>query len=88
MQEAMSCGLPVLTTDDPAYDGSVVSGSVILCRRDPESFKAAIKGLLADTDRLQGLGIRSPQLAIRHFNWRVNISRLLDAYAGVLCREA
>jgi len=88
MQEAMACGLPVLTTDDPAYMGSIASGSVVLCRRDADSFRAAIKGLLADMDRLLALGVRGRQLAIRHFDWRANISRLLDAYSDVLCREA
>jgi glycosyltransferase involved in cell wall biosynthesis len=88
MQEAMACGLPVLTTDDPAYVDSVASGSVVLCRRDPDSFKAAIAGLFADTTSLQVLGERSRQVAIRHFDWRANIARLLDAYSDVLCGQA
>lgn len=86
MQEAMACGLPVLTTDDPAYAGSIVSDSVILCRRDTDSFKAAIEDLLADTDRLSALGVRSRELAVRHFDWRANIAHLLDAFPEVLCR--
>jgi D-inositol-3-phosphate glycosyltransferase len=88
MQEAMACGLPVLTTDDPAYVGSIASGSVVLCPRDADSFRAAIKGLLADTDRLVALGIRSRQVAIRHFDWRANVSPLVGAYAEVLSRGA
>ena len=86
MQEAMACGLPVLTTDDPAYVGSIASDSVVLCRRDADSFRAAVKGLLADADRLLTLGVRSRQLAIRYFDWRANISRLMDVYSEVLCR--
>jgi D-inositol-3-phosphate glycosyltransferase len=86
MQEAMACGLPVLTTDDPAYVDSIASGSVVLCRRDADSFRAAITGLLADTESLLALGERSRQVAIRHFDWRANIARLLDAYSAVLCR--
>jgi D-inositol-3-phosphate glycosyltransferase len=87
MQEAMACGLPVLTTDDPAYLGSIASDTVVLCRRDAVSFRAAIKGLLTDTDRLLALGLRSRQLATRYFDWRTNISRLMDAYSDVLYRE-
>jgi D-inositol-3-phosphate glycosyltransferase len=86
MQEAMACGLPVLTTDDPAYDNSIASGSVVLCRRDADSFRAAIKDLFADTKSLLALGERSRQVAIRHFDWRANIARLLNAYSDVLCR--
>jgi glycosyltransferase involved in cell wall biosynthesis len=84
MQEAMACGLPVITTDDPAYVGSIASGSVILCRRDAGSLRAAIQSLLADSDRMLTLGVRSRELAIRHFDWRANFSRLLDAYAAIL----
>jgi D-inositol-3-phosphate glycosyltransferase len=88
MQEAMACGLPVVTTDDPAYVGNITAGSLVLCRRDAEAFRTAIKDMLADTDRLLALGVRSRELAIRYFDWRANISRLLDAYSDVLCREA
>lgn len=88
MQEAMACGLPVLTTDDPAYVGSIASASVVLCRRDADSFRAAMKDLLADTDRLLALGVRSRQLAVQYFDWRANISRLIDVYSDVLCRGA
>src|ERR1700733_14892181 len=68
MQEAMACGLPVLTTDDPAYVGSIASGSLVLCRRDADAFRSAIKGLLADTDRLLALSVRSRELAVRYFD--------------------
>ena len=88
MQEAMACGLAVVTTDDPAYVGSMVSDAVVLCRRDADSFKAGIKSLLQDGNRLLALGARSRQLAVRYFDWHRNSSRLLDAYSDVLCRRA
>ena len=88
MQEAMACGLPVLTTDDPAYAGSITSDSVVLCRRDADAFRAAIKGLLEDTDRLQVLSLRSRDRAIRYFDWSANSSRLVDAYSDVLNPKA
>ena len=84
MQEAMACGLPVVTTDDPAYVDSIASGSVVLCRRDADSFRTALKSLCADTPSLLALSERSRQVAIRHFDWRANIARLLDAYSEVL----
>ena len=87
MQEAMACGLPVVTTDDPAYVDSIASGSVVLCRRDADSFRAAMKGALADTHGLLALGVRSRQLAIRYFDWRANISRLMDVYSEELRRR-
>jgi D-inositol-3-phosphate glycosyltransferase len=88
MQEAMACGLPVVTTDDPAYAGNITAGSLVLCRRDADAFRTEIKALLVDTDRLLALGVRSRELAIRYFDWRGNISRLMDAYSDVLSRQA
>ena len=39
MQEAMASGLPVVTTDDPAYCESIVSGCIVVSRRDAQSFR-------------------------------------------------
>ncbi len=83
----MACGLPVVTTDDPAYVDSIASGSVVFCRRDADSFRAAITGLFADTESLMALGERSRQVAVRNFDWRANISRLLAVYSDVLGSE-
>jgi D-inositol-3-phosphate glycosyltransferase len=88
MQEAMASGLPVVTTDDPAYIGSMVSGVVVLCRRDADSFKNRIKDLFADRAGLLNLSAQSRQLAVRYFDWRSNSSRLLDAFSDVLYKGA
>ena len=85
MQEAMASGLPVLTTDDPAYVGSTVSGHVVLCRREARELNAAIKRLLADPGRLREMGANSREVAIRHFDWHSNFSRLMTMYSDVLC---
>jgi glycosyltransferase involved in cell wall biosynthesis len=80
MQEAMACGLPVLTTDDPAYSGSIVSDCCVVCPRDPDSYKRAINALLADAVRLDALSSRSRQVAVRRFDWRANFKSLMDVY--------
>ena len=87
MQEAMASGLPVLTTDDAAYAGTMVSDCVVLCRRDADAFTGAIKGLLADPARLRELSARSRERAVRHFDWHSNFSRLMNAYTEVLRRQ-
>jgi D-inositol-3-phosphate glycosyltransferase len=87
MQEALSSGLPVLTTDDPAYVGSMVSQSIVLCRRDADSFRSAIESLLSDPDRLSRLACRSRELAVRYFDWRNNFSRLMTVYSDLLCSQ-
>ncbi len=88
MQEAMACGLPTLTTDDPAYVGSIAYGTVVLCRRNADAFRIAIKDLFGNADRLQALGVQSRELALRHFQWRANFSNLMEAYSDVLSGEA
>jgi glycosyltransferase involved in cell wall biosynthesis len=87
MQEAMASGLPVLTTDDPAYADSMVSDCIVLCPRHADSLKVAINRLLADPGRLGGLGCRSREVAVRHFDWHSNFSPLLNAYSDVLRRQ-
>jgi glycosyltransferase involved in cell wall biosynthesis len=72
MQEAMASGLPILTTDDPAYIGSTASGPVLLCRRDADSFKYRIKALFGDRAGLLSLSAQSRRLAVRYFDWRSN----------------
>jgi glycosyltransferase involved in cell wall biosynthesis len=84
MQEAMACGLPVVTTDDPAYTGSIVADSCVVCPRDADSFRNALKALLLDAGRRALLSERSRQVAVRRFDWRANFGPLLDAYADVI----
>lgn len=84
IQEAMASGLPVITTKEPAYDDAIACGSVILSRRDAASFKAAIIRLLSDTNRMSELAAQGRMIAVRHFDWRENVSQLLDVYSAVL----
>jgi D-inositol-3-phosphate glycosyltransferase len=84
MQEAMASGLPVVTTDDPAYTKSIVSGEIILCPRRAECFRKAIQDLLADPDRLRALSSRGRGLALQHFDWNANFGSLMNKYSDVL----
>ena len=84
MQEAMASGLPVLTTDDPAYTGSPVAGHIVLCSRNAGSFAAAIRELLVEDNRLTDMGTRSREFAVRHFDWRSNFARMMNAFSDVL----
>jgi len=84
MQEAMASGLAVVTTDDPAYRGSVVEGCVSLCARDATAFREAILRLLGDPAELARRGRRSRELALRHYDWRSNFHPLEAVYAQLL----
>jgi D-inositol-3-phosphate glycosyltransferase len=84
MQEAMASGLPVVTTDDPAYRGSIVSGCITLSRRDAESFREAIVRTLSDAETLSRLGTQSREVAVQNFDWRKNFHALEAAYSEIL----
>jgi glycosyltransferase involved in cell wall biosynthesis len=83
MQEAMASGLPVVTTDDPAYPGSMVAGCVTLARRDADSFREAIARTLSDPSVLRELGAQSREVAVRNFDWCRNFRALEAVYAQI-----
>lgn len=87
MQEAMASGLAVLTTDEAAYAHSIVSGHIVTCPRNADSYRAAILGLLTDSGRLRDLQSRSRALAVRHFDWHSNIARLISLCSGLSVPE-
>jgi D-inositol-3-phosphate glycosyltransferase len=84
MQEAMASGLPVVTTDDPAYGGSIVSGCVTLSRRDADSFREALTRTLSDPAKLRDLSAQSREVAVGNFDWRRNFRALEAAYSQIL----
>jgi glycosyltransferase involved in cell wall biosynthesis len=84
MQEAMASGLPVVTTDDPAYCGSIVSRCITVSRRDAESFREAIARILSDPAVLSRLSAESRDVAVRSFDWRKNFLALEAVYSEIL----
>ncbi len=84
MQEAMASGLPVVTTDDPAYGGSMVSRCITVSQRDAASFRAAIARTLSDPQVLRRLSAESREVAVRSFDWRKNFHPLEAVYAEIL----
>lgn len=83
MQEAMASGLPVITTDEPAYIDSVVEDVVVLCPRRSDCFRQAILALLANPDRMRALSEGGRKLALSHFDWNANVERLIAIYSDI-----
>jgi D-inositol-3-phosphate glycosyltransferase len=84
MQEAMASGLPVVTTDDPAYYGSFVSRCITVSARDADSFREAIARTLSDPAMLSRLSAQSRDVAVRSFDWRKNFLALGVLYSEIL----
>jgi D-inositol-3-phosphate glycosyltransferase len=84
MQEAMASGLPVVTTDDPAYRGSVVAQCVTVAPRDATAFREAIAQTLRDPAALSRLSAASRAVAVQSFDWRKNFLPLAAVYSEIL----
>jgi glycosyltransferase involved in cell wall biosynthesis len=81
MQEAMSCGLPVVTTDDPRYAEYGVDRRLLrLVRPDPGSLRAAVRAVLDDPELRRQMGSYSRRLALELFDCRTNQAALPQLY--------
>jgi D-inositol-3-phosphate glycosyltransferase len=82
MQEAMACGLPVITYDDPGYANYDLDRTrVSLVPRDAASLRHEIDTLLADPDRLAAMASYSRELATERFSWAANYPAQHAVYA-------
>lgn len=85
VQEAMSSGLPVVTTDDPGYAPYRLDGSqaVLVPRRVPE-LRAAVRELVRDRERRADMGSAARRYAETRFAWDAHVVGLLEHYRDAL----
>jgi len=73
MQEAMACGLPVVTTDDPGYEGSGLDrGLIALVPSDALQVRRELLRITGDLELRHRMSAYSRQLAEERFSWVVN----------------
>lgn len=83
MQEAMACGLPVVTTDDPRYDRYGVDRELLsLVPAEPAALRRAILAILGDADLRARMGAYSRRLAVRRFDGAAHRRALLALYGA------
>jgi glycosyltransferase involved in cell wall biosynthesis len=81
VQEAMACGLPVVTTDDPGYRPYGLDRRYIqLLPRDPQVLRKVLRTLAGDPALRQAMGDWSRQYALKSFSWRRHAAELLTLY--------
>jgi D-inositol-3-phosphate glycosyltransferase len=88
MQEAMSCGLPVVATDHEAYARyELDSSGVALVPPEPEILRSTFLAIIGDPARRERMGNYSRRLAVGRFDWLANaqhLAREYDRACGVL----
>ncbi|BCY15474.1 glycosyltransferase family 4 protein [Actinoplanes sp. L3-i22] len=81
VQEAMACGLPVVTTDDPGYASYRLDRErVRLLPRDAAVLRATLAELAGDPALRDRMGRWSHSYATGNFSWPAHVGVLLDRY--------
>lgn len=80
-QEAMACGLPVITTDEPGYRAyQVERDHMALVERNEKDIASALDRVLGDLTLQWRMGEYSRRLAVERFDWEKNIEELVQLY--------
>jgi glycosyltransferase involved in cell wall biosynthesis len=81
MQEAMASGLPVITTDDPAYKEYGIDGNLVaFIRPDADELKENINRIIADKQLRSLMRDYSIRFAKQWFDWNANIDQIIKLY--------
>lgn len=84
--EAMSCGLPVVTTDCGGMEEAVTNGveGFVVARRDPEALASALLRLAADKELRHRMGQAGRARVLEQFNVERQVREFLDLYRKVM----
>lgn len=81
--EAISCGVPIATSFSQALKSDIVDeGAGAMLPTEPQAMATRLRELLDDTVRLDLIGAKARELALREFSFEVGAKRLLEIYSG------
>lgn len=88
--EAMSCGVPVVTTDCGGMREAVTDGveGFVVPVRDPESMAAALGRLVSDPELRRRMGEAGRQRILREFTLERQIDQWMGLFESVLAEKA
>lgn len=88
VQEAMSSGTAVVTTDLSGYAAYELDPDRIsLIDRDTETLRARLREIAADSELRQQMGKYGREYAVEHFAWPDHASQLIEVYRSVIRPE-
>ena len=82
--EAMSCGVPVISTTGGALPEVVGDAGILVPVRDPDAIAAAITDLLNNDQKRQTLGEAGRARILEHFSWTVAAKQLVEHYQAIM----
>jgi glycosyltransferase involved in cell wall biosynthesis len=82
--EAMSMGLPIVTTSLGAEGVSAEDGRDMIVCDDPASFAAATVRLLRDDSLCASLGERAREMAVADFSWEKGVVELEQVLSEIV----
>lgn len=85
--EAMSCGVPLISTDGGALPEIVGDAGVIVPAKNVDALVEAIDALLQDPERREELGAQGRARIEQHFCWQVCAEQMTRYYREVLLNE-
>lgn len=81
MQEAMASGLPVITSNESAYDHYDLGKELFMqVPRDPALIREAIIKLIRDKELSDRMGKNARNFALKFFNWQENMRLIWEIY--------
>jgi glycosyltransferase involved in cell wall biosynthesis len=80
LMEAMACGLPVITSNDPFYRNYVDGDNMMLVEPTSETLRGSIKQIINNPDLASQMANYSRAKAIEIFSWDSRIDQYLDIY--------
>ena len=87
LMEAMACGLPVITSNDPFYQNYVDKDNMMLVEPNSETIKESIKKIINDPAIASRMAHYSRTKAIAIFSWDSRIRKYLNIYDHLTSRK-
>lgn len=82
--EAMSCGIPVISSNGGALPEIVGDAGIIVPAADSDALKTAIRDLLENPEKREELGKAARQRILKEFSWDVAARQMTKYYMEVL----